>query len=135
MTSYLVLFLIGFASKANEPTIVVPAVGEGEYAIFDVNKYRKFKVFESEGLMLSADCQLKKMKCEAFEAANKKIDKIENPLRGVSPASQLCSTLDGKNLIAFNHKKDEYNFCQFEDKSLVNSWTLYYKFFPKPQKK
>ena len=126
----LVLMLSGplYAIEKNVP---LPTINEGEFAVFEGTNYKKFKVFESDGLTFSADCKAKKMKCEAAEASAKKIDKIQNPAPRISPASQLCSIVDGKNLIAFNQKKEEYNFCEFEDGSLVNSWSLYYKFFPK----
>ncbi len=132
MLKIIVLGLIFSGSvHAVEKNVPLPTIKDGEFAVFDGTNYKKFKVFESEGLRFSTDCKTKKMKCKAVEASAKQIDKIQNPTPRISPASQLCSIVEGKNLIAFNQKKEEYNFCQFEDGSFVNSWSLYYKFFPK----
>lgn len=131
MLKVLFFLIVSQSLLAAEKTVPLPKIQDGEFAVFDGTQYRKFKVFDSDGLTFSTDCKLSAMKCKAVEVAQKKNTKIENPEHGISPASQLCSLVDGKNLIAFNSKKEEYNFCEFEDHSLVNSWSLYYKFFPK----
>ena len=133
LKTFMVLFLLSGAALASQSPIPVPHVSEGEFAVFNGTKYKIFKVFEAEGLSLSSDCKVStgKMKCQAFEASGKSIADVHFSDGRVTPASQLCSQLSGKNLIAFNSKKEEHNYCEFADGSLVNSWTLFYKYFPK----
>ncbi len=114
-----------------KPIIKIPEVPIDHYAVFEKETYRIFKTFQFERLDLSADClnQDNKPKCLAYlNSLNHPIE--SSKFRG-SPASKICTELTGINLIAFNHKKQEVNFCEFKDGSMVNSWTLYYKHYPK----
>lgn len=133
LKAFTVLFLLGGLAMANPAPIPVPQVSEGEFAVFSGTKYKIFKVFEAEGLSLSGDCKVSsgKMKCQAFAASTKSIADVHFSDARITPASQLCSQLSGKNFIAFNSKKEEHNYCEFADGSLVNSWSLFYKYFPK----
>jgi hypothetical protein len=111
--------------------IPVPSdIKEGEFALFNGTKYQTYAFYEYEDLLLSPDCKKSgKPTCLAYKAAflPKPTLKRES---NMMPASVLCSELKGKNLIGFNFKKQEFNFCEFEDKSMVNSWSLFRKVFP-----
>ncbi len=125
------LFILGTRSFAG---IHIPNVKKGSFAFFDGQKYKIFEVFETEELKLSSDCKVKppkKMSCQAYQAVTGKIKETQSSEEAVSPASVLCTQLGGKNFIAFNEKKEQYNFCRFEDQSLINSWSLFYKRNPK----
>lgn len=118
-------------SAAPKSVSLPSVIKEGEYVLFDGEKYQSYAFFEHDSLLLSPDCRpADRPTCQAFKAASA-AKPVESKEFNGNPASQLCSDLKGKNLIGFNHKKQEFNFCQFEDKSMVNSWNLYYKFFPK----
>ncbi len=117
---------IAFASK-KQKTVAVPNIKADEFAIFDKDHYRTFSTFQVDGLTLDKSCQAKsgKPSCEAYKKAlNSPVPNKNGAFIG-SPASQLCADFGGNNLIAFNHKKQEYNFCEFPDGSLVNSWSMY----------
>ncbi len=134
---FMVLNLVhfAFAKDAMKPAkaVELPKISEGELAVFDGEKYKKFRIFTEEGLSFSEDCKVKsgKMKCLAYLASVTKLDKALNLEPRISPASLLCTHLEGVSYLAINFKKEELNYCEFSDGSYVGSWALFYKFFPK----
>lgn len=109
----------------------LPDLKNNEFAFFENDKYIKFTFIEYENLKLSNLCFKRNRAplCLAYSSSIK--GPIKNiPYRG-NPASQYCNEIGGINLIAFDSKKNEINICYFDDRSFVNSWSLYYKAFPK----
>ncbi len=133
LNNLLIIFLFASNVYAGSGPVKVPKLANAEFAVFDGTKYRKFSTFIAYGLKLSSECKPKKgpIICKAFEASTKKIEKIISPASQMNPASILCNQLGGKNLIALNNAREEFNYCEFEDRSMANSWSLYYKFYPK----
>ncbi len=109
-----------------------PALKADEYAIFLDESYQVFKTKKFQGLELSEDCvKNNKPKCLAFEFAQIKPKNLTVKYEGYNNFAAIhCASVNGKNLIALDSKNNQYNFCQFSDKSLVNSWSMYYKSFP-----
>jgi uncharacterized protein len=76
-------------------------------------------------LLISDNC-IQNNKCDAlkiFKASPKSI-KLSNVIQG-NYAGAYCKKLQGTILILIDEKKNEYEFCQFKDKSLISAWKLY----------
>ncbi|GEM_PF-655587 len=83
------------------------------------------------GVEVSKGCLNKKGKqpaCDAYKALSKKASpKSANvPLAG-HPAAFYCGSAGGLNRILKDSKNNEYDFCEFKDGSMINSWHLYNK--------
>lgn len=118
-------------AKPNFPE--VPKLKAGEYAVFVEKAYIVFKTKEVNALEYDMSCFKAGANptCEAATAANDKAETKSKRENNFHPAALFCEARGGKNLIAFDHKKDEYNFCRFKDNSMVNSWAMYLKHNPK----
>lgn len=106
------------------------ALGES-YTMSLPNKKLKIETTSISGVEVSATCFIKKGKthpCEAYSAL-KKVVKAKNsdvPLAG-HPAAFYCGSAGGLNRILKDSKNNEYDFCEFKDGSMINSWHLYKK--------
>lgn len=111
----------------------VPALKAGEYAVFIEKGYEIFKTKEVNELEYDTSCFKagKTPSCDAAKAAVISTPPKYKQENLFHPAAQFCEARGGKNLIVLDHKKDEYNFCRFKDKSMVNSWAMYLKHNPK----
>ncbi len=123
-------------SLAERKTVSLPTMKADQFALYNQGHYQIFSLLEVDGLKLDESCKSKlKPTCAAYQVGiNGKVNHQVNHKNGEfngSPASQFCSDLGGANLIALNSQKQEFNFCEFKDGSLVNSWSLYYKRNPK----
>lgn len=124
-----------FAKVQNNKNKVLPPakLQKDEFTYFDDNKYNNFKITEFENMKLSSSCfKNAKPNCGAYSLSLlKKNPPVPTSEGRFHPASIYCKELGGRPIIALNYKKDEYDFCMAKDKSLVSSWSLYYKHFPK----
>lgn len=70
----------------------------------------------------------KSLECDAYKALSKKVEmkKPDIPLAG-HPAAFYCGSAGGLNRILKDSKNNEYDFCEFKDGSMINSWHLYNK--------
>lgn len=136
----IVLLPFAFAQTESEPKPMaqpnfpqVPALKAGEYAVFVDKGYEIFKTKEVNELEYDTSCFKagKTPSCEAAKAAVLATPPKYKQENLFHPAAQFCEARGGKNLIALDHKKDEYNFCRFKDRSMVNSWAMYLKHNPK----
>lgn len=96
-------------------------------------KYVDVRVREYEGLHLSEICFSKKNpKCDAYTATLTKSSPsiTKTGLLG-HPASRYCNDKNGLARILIAEDKKQYDFCLFKDGSMIDSWDLYYKHFPK----
>lgn len=132
----LAILLLGVTTLAEERKYAqpkfppVPKMKSHEYAVFVENKYQVFSTEKYDDLEYTVGC-IKNRDCQASKAAQDKSApkyKTENLFH---PAAQFCEARGGKNLIALNDKKEEFNFCRFPDNSMVNSWSMYLKHNPK----
>ena len=93
-----------------------------------------FKVFvdHTKRLMISKSCSkdiTPFSKCQAAKSLfNVKLSDIKNKrVGGKNPGSLLCKySTDGEVIFAKDLKGRNTTFCQFQDKSMVASHTLYY---------
>ncbi|MNL38071.1 hypothetical protein D3C87_1602570 [compost metagenome] len=115
-------------AKPNFPS--VPKLKSYEYAVFIENKYQVFSTEKYDDLEYSVGC-IKNKNCQASKAAQDKTAPKYKTDNLFHPAAQFCEARGGKNLIALNDKKEEFNFCRFQDNSMVNSWSMYLKHNPK----
>lgn len=136
-----IVFSVGswaWAGKNSEAQVIfakMPNLKESEYAVFVEDKYEIFTTEKVEELELDSNCAKKKPPtCLAFlarERGGKGPVAPKHP--GLNnPAALFCEAQEGRNLIAMNFKKQEFNFCRFKDGSMVNSWSLYLKKNPIP---
>lgn len=106
-----------------------------QFVVFDGKKYSPFDTFDYKGLKVNSKCGTNAKvnpKCLALAATKTDLPDKNSNFNG-SPASELCTTLKGVNIIAFDNTGGEQNFCKFSDDSLINSWTMYYHYFPKSE--
>lgn len=120
--------------KSVEAEVVLepPSLSSDEYAIFIKDKYLKFKIKKFQGLELDLSCFKGKIpKCEAYEFSQIKPKSLMMKNEAFNNmAAIFCEAVHGRNLLALDKNRNEYNFCRFPDDSMVNSWSLYYKHFP-----
>lgn len=81
------------------------------------------------GIEVTSSCFSKKSKsplCDAYKALNRKVEvkRPDVPLAG-HPAAFFCGSAGGLNRILKDPKNKEYDFCEFKDGSMINSWHLY----------
>ena len=107
-----------------------------EYTLnYGENKSKTFTTVLYDGLLLSGDCfKDKKPKCQAFAKTTttlntKPQENLKSPYHNNLGAIH-CELMGGKGLIAKSSSNDESDFCQFEDGSMVSSWSSYYKTHP-----
>lgn len=105
---------------------------ENEFLIFFDGKYEKLQAKKYEGARFAPNCfKAGKPNCLAyavFSNAKKNVAKTDQQLPNA--AAQFCIDQGAINLIALGKDRNEFNFCQFSDKSMVNSWDLYFKYHP-----
>ena len=112
----------------------IPKLNSDEYAIFIDQSYKIFKTKTFEKLELSENCFKKtKPDCIAFSVSQSKPGPVKITTEGATNLAAInCANLGGKNLIGMNSKRDQFNFCRFEDGSMITSWSMYFKYNPTP---
>ncbi|WP_415063194.1 DUF333 domain-containing protein [Bdellovibrio sp.] len=48
-----------------------------------------------------------------------------------SPGPAYCEAMKGKPFIAFNKKGETFDFCRFQDGSMLDSWSALFVHYPK----
>lgn len=112
----------------------VPKLQNDEYAVFINDKYRIFKTKTYEELELDSSCFKNSIpNCEAYKLSQLK---TKGPVLKHESMNNFaavhCADINGKNLIALDKDRNEYNFCLFKDGSMVNAWSMYLKHNPVP---
>lgn len=91
----------------------------------------KLEIQKYEEVHLSESCLQKNKKptCDAYAALTKKIKETHPniPLAG-HPAATFCGSAGGVNRILTKPNTTQYDFCEFKDKSMIDSWDLYNHF-------
>ena len=113
-----------------------PKLKNNEYSLsYENNKTAVFGTRIHEGLLLSQHCfKSKTPKCLAYTKSIQTIntkpeENMKSPYHNNLGAIH-CELMGGKGLIAKTSTNDESDFCQFEDGSMVSSWSAYYKTHP-----
>lgn len=105
-----------------------------QYRMFSEKKksYDLVAIVGHNGVSISQSC-LKKTKksCDALKALQSKVDLAQTPGVGVigNPAARYCLANNALNRILLDSKGAEYDFCLFNDGSLVDAWDLYNKHY------
>lgn len=112
----------------------IPKLNSDEYAVFIDESYKIFKTKTFEKLELSENCFKKtKPDCIAFAVSQSKPGPVKITTEGATNLAAInCANVGGKNLIGMNAKRDQFNFCRFEDGSMITSWSMYFKYNPTP---
>jgi putative hemolysin len=113
-----------------------PKLKSNEYSLsYENNKTTVFGTKIHEGLLLSQNCfKSKTPQCQAYTKSiqitnSKPEDHMKSPYHNNLGAIH-CELMGGKGLIAKTSTNDDSDFCQFEDGSMVSSWSAYYKTHP-----
>lgn len=105
---------------------------ENEFYIFLDGKYEKLQPKKYEGARFAPDCfKGGKPNCLAYAVYSNAKKNVANKSQQLpNSAAQFCIDQGAVNLIALGRDRNEFNFCRFSDKSMVNSWDLYFKYHP-----
>lgn len=120
---------------------VAPKVKKGEYALFLKDNYVVFKTQKTaEGFELDLSCfaklNSKKPDCMAYTYAKMKAENVQIPHPAMNNRAAFhCSKMQGRNLLAIDHQKNEIDFCRFPDNSMVSTWSMYMYHNPLPVRK
>jgi len=90
------------------------------------NKEQKVEIKKLDGILVNDECFSNKTVCLKIIAAVKKDKSQKKPEKGPlgNPASTKCSMNKGQSEILRDGKHNEYDFCLFEQKYLIDSWAL-----------
>ncbi len=122
-------------TKEQRKYTAIPKLKTGEYAVFIDEAYKIFKTKIHEEFELETSCFKKdKPECDAYTFAQVKLKNVNIKHEALNNFAAIhCANITGKNLIAFDADRKEYNFCFFKDGSMVNSWSVYFKYRPVPE--
>lgn len=94
-----------------------------------------YEMTKIEQKTISVDCE-KNKNCLAIKALDKKELKINSNLKQAgNPASDFCESIGGHDVVLKTSEAKEYDFCTMTDKSMIDSWELYYAHHPKNEYK
>lgn len=110
------------------------AAASQKYQMFltATKKYTTVTVINYQGLPVSESCLKKgKISCYAWSAAQGNKVLPQAPGVGVAgnPAARYCQAHNALSRILLDANKREYDFCVFEDGSVIDAWSLYYKHY------
>lgn len=80
------------------------------------------------------DLCVKKQNCKAMLVAKGKPFKVQEtkaPFVG-NPGANYCWDVGAKNRVLKDEKNNQYDFCVFEDGSMIDAWDLYRAHYPSP---
>lgn len=88
--------------------------------------YDSLQFVKIDKVWVSEACA-KNKNCDALKTLKTKVQmkKTESPLLG-NPGSTYCLSQKGVARILKDAKGNEYDYCLFNDGSLIDSWNLYY---------
>lgn len=103
-----------------------------DFSLMVENGVKDVKTQTIDGAMFSQGCAQKDCLAWKTYQSPKMVNLQEELKKGLKkkneyghPASKFCSLQEGKNLILRDEKNRQYDFCQFKDGSMVESWGLY----------
>ena len=89
--------------------------------------HKPVSLIEVDKVKVSASCKTGSgYKCMALTAVKKigvTLSPPKTPLYG-NPAARYCLDHGGLNRILKDNKRNEYDYCEFKDGSLVDAWDL-----------
>jgi len=90
------------------------------------NKELKVEIQKLDNILVNEECIKNKTICKKIIDEVKKNKSETKPEKGPlgNPASTKCSLNKGQSEILRDNKHNEYDFCLFEQKYLIDSWAL-----------
>lgn len=113
----------GFAFAANSPL---------KLRYFQNESYKQV-VTEKVGQFRVDEKCAKSSSCKSLQIAKGgpyKIHKTKASFIG-NPAANYCWDVGAKNRVLKDEKNNQYDYCVFEDGSIIDAWTLYSSHFPR----
>lgn len=103
--------------------------GADQFRIWKDGKFRSIDIYSKDNTQFGKKCSQNPKSCLAFKAYKIKPINVtkDNELAG-HPASDHCEAIGGKVYILEDNKRAQYNFCEFSDGSMIDSWSLYNQF-------
>ncbi len=98
-----------------------------EFALDTGEKIIKYNIVKVNNISVDDKCAKDIQKCMAYKAVKKKAKipaKSETATLIGHPASKKCLNKGGAPLVLTDKLNNEYDFCIFKDKTLVNSWDI-----------
>jgi hypothetical protein len=96
----------------------------------DKNKPLAIQILEKEKLHINENCFKHFKECESFLKKNANphatADKNHNLIG--HPAGEFCTNSNGKPEIFFDAKNNQYDFCNFNEQYIVDSWDFYNRY-------
>ena len=88
------------------------------------------KIFNKDNLHINENCFKNFIECKNYFQKNanskKMITKTSNLIG--HPAGQFCINSNGTPEIFYDVKNNQYDFCNFNEKYIVDSWDFYNRF-------
>jgi len=107
--------------------IITPNIFAEEFIKHDESK---ITLVELDGMFVNEKCKSESVKCfKALMALKKMPQKFsQNEEQKGNPASEYCQSLKGKSEIYKDKSNNDWDFCEFKNGFLIDSWALYKRF-------
>lgn len=91
------------------------------------NKPSIIKIFINEKLHINEKCFNDFNNCKKFLKKNANSQKSSQKIHNLigNPAGQFCINSKGTPEIFFDAKKNQYDFCNFNESYIIDSWDFY----------
>lgn len=100
----------------------------GEVYLMRLNEGQKDVLIQKlQDIDVNEICFKSSEKCLKRISEKPKVE-VKSTLTAGNPASLYCQSIGGKNLILEDKKRNEYDFCEFTEGYVVNSWHIYKKY-------
>jgi putative hemolysin len=101
---------------------------KNEYLIYKKSAYVKIVTTKEGNLTLSCPA---KGTCQARLAGQDKLPMPKPPApTAFDPGAAYCRDHHGQPVIAIGQSGDKFGYCQFQDMSYIDSWSLLFSHYP-----
>ena len=106
------------------------AIAEDFTRYLEKNIPTKIQILEKEKMHVNDNCFNNFETCTQFlkKTANNKISKGNKHNLTGHPAGAFCTNSQGMPEIFFDVKNNQYDFCNFNEKYIVDAWDFYNRF-------
>lgn len=120
MRTLLCLFILVF------PLLPGSAASTENYDRFVDGKYVRQVIELYEGVRINPECARTAKICQALKGHRLPVKNKAVREKGISghPANDYCVGVGGKPVLLLDAEKNQRNFCEFQDRSLIDSWHL-----------
>lgn len=94
---------------------------------FERTEVSGIEILEKSKLHINENCYKNFEECSKFLKSKIKSKHIENKKNNLigNPASHFCLTAGGSPEIFHDNLNKQYDFCNFEEKYIIDSWDYY----------